>query len=84
MWKRRLKPCVSQKQSIKHHNPINFVRNGVPPPRPTFSASRPSAANGRIQSDEAGNYYWAVTNWVTLGSGASESWSWTNQIWPGE
>jgi hypothetical protein len=61
-----------------------FVRSGVPSPRPTFSASRPSAATGNIQSDEAGNYYWSVPSGVTLGSGGSKSWTWSNRIWPGE
>jgi hypothetical protein len=60
-----------------------FVRAGVPAPRPTLLATRSSAATGEILSDEAGNFYWSVAE-VKLGANGSESWSWTNRIWPGE
>jgi hypothetical protein len=60
-----------------------FVRSGVPVPRPTFLATRSSAATGEILSDEAGNYYWSVAV-VKLSGNGSKSWSWTNRIWPGE
>jgi len=58
-------------------------RTGVPPPCPTLLSTRPSTANGAVDSDEDGNVYWN-TSGVELGAGGTKSWSWTNRIWPGE
>jgi hypothetical protein len=53
------------------------------PPCPTLLSTRPSTANGAVDSDEDGNVYWN-TSGVELGAGGTKSWSWTNRIWPGE